>query len=116
MALEPLPLAANRVRITSGGSAKFASLKGSAMTDMLENRKPWFMRGNYGAVADELTELNLKVTGSVPPTLSGMYLRNGSNPKTGETEPQCPVHTPGRADHDDRFTHLCSAMRGSSRR
>ena len=31
----------------------------------------------------ELTVTDLKVTGAIPPSLSGRYLRNGSNPKSG---------------------------------
>jgi len=55
------------------------------MTDLIENteRKPWFLNGNYGPVFDELTTTDLKVTGSIPKALSGMYVRNGSNPKSG---------------------------------
>ena len=52
------------------------------MTDTLndratESRKPWFLRGNYAPVANEITDTNLRVTGSIPKSLSGMYLRNG---------------------------------------
>jgi carotenoid cleavage dioxygenase len=55
------------------------------MTDLIENteRKPWFLNGNYGPVFDELTSTDLKVTGAIPKALSGMYVRNGSNPKSG---------------------------------
>ncbi|MFN3219973.1 MAG: carotenoid oxygenase family protein [Acidimicrobiales bacterium] len=44
---------------------------------------PWFLAGNYGPVPDERTDVDLEVTGAVPPELSGLYLRNGSNPKSG---------------------------------
>ena len=44
---------------------------------------PWFLQGNYAPVRDELTEFDLPVTGSIPTSLSGRYLRNGSNPKSG---------------------------------
>lgn len=53
------------------------------MTDILENKKPWFLNGNYGPVNDEITKFDLEVTGSIPTSLSGMYVRNGSNPKDG---------------------------------
>jgi carotenoid cleavage dioxygenase-like enzyme len=39
-----------------------------------------YMAGNYAPVADELTAYDLPVTGTVPPELSGWYLRNGPNP------------------------------------
>jgi carotenoid cleavage dioxygenase len=44
---------------------------------------PWFLQGNYAPVRDELTEFDLPVTGTIPTSLSGRYLRNGSNPKSG---------------------------------
>ena len=44
---------------------------------------PFFLNGNFAPVFDELTDVNLNVTGSIPPSLSGRYLRNGSNPKSG---------------------------------
>ena len=61
------------------------------MTDTLndratDGRRPWFLRGNYAPVSNEVTDTNLRVTGSIPKSLNGMYLRNGSNPKKGETE------------------------------
>jgi carotenoid cleavage dioxygenase-like enzyme len=46
---------------------------------------PWHLRGNYAPVMDELTEVDLPVTGAVPPELDGLYVRNGSNPKSGAT-------------------------------
>jgi carotenoid cleavage dioxygenase-like enzyme len=44
---------------------------------------PWFLTGNFAPVTDELTVHDLPVTGAVPPSLSGRYLRNGSNPQSG---------------------------------
>jgi carotenoid cleavage dioxygenase len=38
--------------------------------------------GNYAPVADELTEYDLTVEGSIPVELDGWYLRNGPNPRT----------------------------------
>lgn len=56
------------------------------MTDLEERQSesdPWLLAGNYAPVADELTTFDLAVTGSIPPSLAGRYLRNGSNPKSG---------------------------------
>jgi carotenoid cleavage dioxygenase-like enzyme len=56
------------------------------MTDILDRdaeKTPWFLRGNYAPVFDEVTDTNLSVTGSIPTSLSGLYVRNGSNPKDG---------------------------------
>lgn len=41
----------------------------------------FFRTGNYAPVADELTETNLTVTGTIPADLDGWYLRNGPNPR-----------------------------------
>ena len=42
---------------------------------------PFWMEGNFAPVAEEITETDLKVTGSIPPELNGRYFRNGANPK-----------------------------------
>ncbi|HET6500516.1 MAG TPA: carotenoid oxygenase family protein [Amycolatopsis sp.] len=39
------------------------------------------MMGNFAPVLDELTVTELSVTGTVPPELTGWYLRNGPNPR-----------------------------------
>jgi carotenoid cleavage dioxygenase-like enzyme len=44
---------------------------------------PFHLRGNYAPVMDELTTFDLPVTGAIPPELDGLYVRNGSNPKSG---------------------------------
>jgi carotenoid cleavage dioxygenase-like enzyme len=48
-----------------------------------QGETPWFLAGNYAPVMDELTAHDLRVTGSIPTSLSGRYFRNGSNPKSG---------------------------------
>ena len=56
------------------------------MTDLEERTSdstPWFLAGNYAPVQNELTVVDLEVTGAIPPSLAGRYLRNGSNPKSG---------------------------------
>ena len=45
----------------------------------VENR---YLAGNYAPVADELTVVDLEVTGTIPDALCGRYLRNGPNPAT----------------------------------
>ena len=40
-----------------------------------------YLAGNYAPVTDELTELDLAVTGTIPAELDGRYLRNGPNPR-----------------------------------
>ena len=48
------------------------------------DRQPWFLSGNFAPVQDELTETNLRVTGSIPEELRGLYVRNTPNPKDGQ--------------------------------
>lgn len=46
---------------------------------------PFHLRGNYAPVQEEITAFNLPVTGSIPPELNGLYVRNGANPKSGSS-------------------------------
>jgi carotenoid cleavage dioxygenase len=46
---------------------------------------PFHLRGNFAPVRDEVTALDLPVQGAVPRELRGRYLRNGPNPRTGES-------------------------------
>lgn len=39
-----------------------------------------FLSGNLAPVSEEITETNLRVTGTLPPQLDGRYVRNGPNP------------------------------------
>lgn len=41
----------------------------------------FYQQGNFAPVADELTEFDLLVEGTIPPELDGWYLRNGPNPR-----------------------------------
>lgn len=41
-----------------------------------------YLEGNYAPVADEVTEFNLPVSGTIPPELVGRFVRNGPNPIT----------------------------------
>ena len=52
---------------------------------MTQQTKPYFLRGNFAPVADELTSHDLPVTGELPSGLDGTYVRNGPNPRTGSS-------------------------------
>jgi carotenoid cleavage dioxygenase len=41
---------------------------------------PWWLQNGYEPVTDELTAVDVPVRGAIPPELSGLYVRNGSNP------------------------------------
>ena len=40
-----------------------------------------FLQGNFGPVHEETTTDNLKVIGTLPPEMDGMFVRNGPNPQ-----------------------------------
>ena len=44
---------------------------------------PFHLRGNYAPVQQEITAFDLPVEGAIPPEITGLYLRNGPNPKSG---------------------------------
>src|SRR5438067_7400035 len=43
--------------------------------------------GYFVPVADEITAHDLPVAGTLPPQLTGVYLRNGPNPRPGSPYP-----------------------------
>jgi carotenoid cleavage dioxygenase len=45
--------------------------------------RPYWEQGNFAPVTTEETVTDLTVTGSLPPELSGLFVRNGSNPPSG---------------------------------
>ncbi len=46
---------------------------------------PYWLQGNFAPVATEETVSDLRVTGSIPKALSGLFVRNGSNPPSGRS-------------------------------
>jgi carotenoid cleavage dioxygenase len=46
--------------------------------------KPWWLNQNYAPV-EESESFELEVVGALPPTLAGVYLRNGPNPLHGDS-------------------------------
>ena len=56
------------------------------MTDLAETtRVPWHLRGNFAPVFDEVAIDNLEVSGAIPPSINGLFIRNGANPRTGRS-------------------------------
>ena len=52
-------------------------------TTVVDRSKPWWLRGDFAPVTRETETNDLKVDGTLPPELAGLYVRNGSNPKHG---------------------------------
>ncbi len=46
--------------------------------------RPYWVQGNFAPVTTEETLTELTVTGEIPDELTGLFVRNGSNPSTGE--------------------------------
>lgn len=46
---------------------------------------PYWEQGNFAAVTTEETVTDLTVVGAIPPELSGLFVRNGSNPPSGKS-------------------------------
>ena len=44
---------------------------------------PFWLQGGFAPVYDEATAFDLPVRGRIPDALSGLYVRNGSNPQSG---------------------------------
>ena len=52
------------------------------MSEQLQE-EPFWLKDNFAPVFEELTETDLKVTGTIPRALNGRLLRNGANPQSG---------------------------------
>ena len=86
-------LAATGVIVSSGGllggcapisDISFPQMSGPLVLEG-DASKPWWMRGNYAPVEDEVESFDLEVLGSIPPELNGFFLRNGPNPYSGDS-------------------------------
>ncbi len=47
--------------------------------------KKWWLEGNFAPVKKEVEEFDLDVKGAIPTALAGLYVRNGSNPSSGDS-------------------------------
>jgi carotenoid cleavage dioxygenase-like enzyme len=85
-----------RLALAGAASAGLAPLLGCAADDAaapattvppttvpFDPEVPWWLQGGFAPVAQEVEADDLEVTGALPPELSGLYVRNGSNPRTG---------------------------------
>ena len=68
---------------TDGAAGVGAGGAGSVPPLVYDPAQPYWMQGGFAPVADETTALDLPVTGALPPELTGLYVRNGSNPASG---------------------------------
>ena len=48
-------------------------------------KKPYWLQNNFAPVADQISATNLIVTGAIPSDLTGLYVRNGANPRNADS-------------------------------
>src|SRR5579863_7013151 len=53
------------------------------MIDEAPVRTAWWLDGNFAPLRDETEAFDLRIEGALPPELTGVYMRNGANPKSG---------------------------------
>ncbi|HMS88936.1 MAG TPA: carotenoid oxygenase family protein [Acidimicrobiales bacterium] len=76
---------------TTGGTASTttgppASTASTVVPTPFDADRPYWVQGNFRPVSVEETITDLRVTGTIPSDLSGLFVRNGSNTKA-DTEP-----------------------------
>ena len=78
-------LAACGASSRQGATASRATSSSTAPTPstVIDPRVPWWLRGDFAPVTREVEASDLRVAGTLPKELSGLYVRNGSNPKPG---------------------------------
>jgi carotenoid cleavage dioxygenase len=81
LALGAAPLLAACGGDGGGGGATAASDAGTTVP--LDPSKPWWLQRGFAPVTEEVSAEDLAVTGALPRALDGLYVRNGSNPRTG---------------------------------
>jgi carotenoid cleavage dioxygenase-like enzyme len=52
---------------------------------VVDPNTPFWLQGNFAPVHDEVTAFDLPVRGRIPSELNGLYVRNGSNPQSGDS-------------------------------
>jgi carotenoid cleavage dioxygenase-like enzyme len=78
--------AAHVLAACDGGSRPAARAPNALIptpTTVADLSVPWWLRGNYAPVKREVDATDLRVDGALPRALSGLYVHNGSNPKSG---------------------------------
>jgi carotenoid cleavage dioxygenase len=70
------------------GFGAMGTATASLLSGCAEEEPPvkFWQEGNFRPVSEEVTVTDLKVEGAIPPQLSGLYVRNGTNSSTGPSE------------------------------
>jgi carotenoid cleavage dioxygenase-like enzyme len=79
--------AASLLDACSSSTSRSASAPGTTPSTFrappIDPSRPWWLQGNFAPVKREIEAVDLAVEGSLPSALSGLYVRNGSNPLPG---------------------------------
>jgi len=75
-----------------------------------------FLQGNFAPVQGETTADNLKVNGTFPPEMGGMFVRNGPNPQFPPLSNYHGGSTVNRGHAHHRLIRCCKAPEGRPRR
>lgn len=73
---------------TPSSTATTALLKHLSQTPTtvgFDSTKPWWLQQGFAPVQREVESTSLTVTGTIPPALTGLYVRNGSNPSHADS-------------------------------
>jgi carotenoid cleavage dioxygenase len=77
-------LSAGLAPLVGCGSTSDDGASGTPLTTVpFDPGVPWWLQGGFAPVAQEVESTSLEVVGALPPELNGLYVRNGSNPRTG---------------------------------
>ena len=68
---------------STGATTSTSAPKAAASVEDLDPSRPYWEQGGFAAVTEEVEATDLEVTGALPPGLTGLYVRNGSNPRSG---------------------------------
>ena len=70
----------------AGRPSSTTAAAANAKTAAYDPAKKWWLQQNFAPVTKEVEAFDLKVTaGAIPPALAGLYVRNGSNPQSGDS-------------------------------
>ena len=85
LAAGSIPLGALLAACGSDGGSRAGSPRPRATAPAADPDTPWWLRGNFAPVMREVEATDLRVEGALPPELTGLYVRNGSNPQHSDS-------------------------------